>query len=119
MRSGIFKVSANGGQPVRVTKIDPSKQETTHRWARFLPDGKHFLYTVGSHGHYAESELNAIYAASLDDPTPKFILRASSQAIYAAGQLLYMRGSTLVAQPFEPGRLSVSGDATVVAEKVH
>jgi Tol biopolymer transport system component len=119
MRSAIFRVSSNGGTPVEVTKLDTSKQETTHRWARFLPDGKHFLYTVASHGHSAESELNAIYAASLDDPTPKLVLRATSQAIYSSGRLLYMRGGALIAQSFDPVRLAVSGEARVVAEDVH
>jgi hypothetical protein len=117
MQSAIFRVSANGGPTAQVTKLDPSKQETTHRWARFLPDGKHFLYTVASHGHSAESELNAIYVASLDDPTPKFILRATSQAIYAAGTFS-MRGGALVAQP------SILGGSwfpvrRVVADNVH
>jgi len=118
-QSAIVRVSANGGQPVPVTKLDPTKSETTHRWARFLPDGKHFLYTAGSAGHGAESELNAIYVASLDEPTPKLILRATSQAIYSDGHLLYMRGAELVAQPFDPDRLTTSGDVKVVAEGVH
>jgi Tol biopolymer transport system component len=117
--SPIFRISANGGRPLPVTKLDPSKQETTHRWARFLPDGEHFLYTVGSSGHYAESELNAIYVASLDDPTPKLILRASSQAIYSEGNLLYVRGDALVAQRFDPAQLVVSGEASVVADGLH
>jgi eukaryotic-like serine/threonine-protein kinase len=117
-RSGIFRISATGGTPVPVTKLDPSKSETTHRWVRFLPDGKHFLYTAAGHGQNVESELNAVYVASLDDPTPKLILRTSSQAIYAAGHLLYMRGGSLVAQPFDPGRLAVSGEARVVTESV-
>jgi Tol biopolymer transport system component len=117
-RSGILRISATGGSPVPVTKLDPSKSETTHRWVRFLPDGKHFLYTAAGHGQNVESELNAVYVASLDDPTPKLILRTSSQAIYAAGHLLYMRGGSLVAQPFDPGRLAVSGEARVVTESV-
>jgi Tol biopolymer transport system component len=118
MRSAIFRISANGGSPAEVTRLDPSKHESTHRWARFLPDGKHFLYTAASHGHSAESELNAVYASSIDDPTPKLIVRASSQAIYAAGHLLYVRNNALLAQPFDLGRLAVSGAAKVVADDV-
>ena len=117
--SGIFRVSANGGQPLPVTKLDAGKSETTHRWARFLPDGKHFLFTAGSQGHGTDSELIAIYVASLDEPAPKLILRASSQAIYAAGHLFYMLGGDLVAQPFDLGRLVITGDATSIAKSVH
>ena len=113
--SAIVRVSANGGQPQPVTKLDATRGETTHRWARFLPDGKHFLYTAGVVGQGTESELNVIYVASLDDPTPKLVLRASSQAIYSAGHLLYMRRGDLVAQPFDLRRLVTTGDAAVIA----
>ncbi len=40
---GIQSVSASGGLPVAVTKLDASRSETSHRWPYFLPDGRHFL----------------------------------------------------------------------------
>ena len=38
-----LQVSASGGTPTPLTKLDPSLH-TSHRWPFFLPDGKHFLY---------------------------------------------------------------------------
>src|SRR5438128_2827214 len=42
----LYRVSAAGGEPTPVTTLDKSRQETSHRWPYFLPDGRHFLYTV-------------------------------------------------------------------------
>src|SRR5262245_34575064 len=43
------RVSAGGGTPSPVTKVDTEKGESFHAWPFFLPDGKRFLYlAVGS-----------------------------------------------------------------------
>src|SRR5207244_3854828 len=45
--SPIFRVPAEGGTPVAVTHAAPVSnlsQVGSHRWPRFLPDGKHFVY---------------------------------------------------------------------------
>src|SRR5262249_26097888 len=39
--SELYRVSAEGGDPSRVTRLNPN--ERTHRWPHFMPDGKHFL----------------------------------------------------------------------------
>ena len=44
--SALYRVSASGGQPVAVTKLDASRHETYHRYPFFLPDGRHFLYVA-------------------------------------------------------------------------
>src|SRR5262249_12290967 len=43
---------------------------------------------------------------------------AGSNAIYAQGYLLFLREGTLMAQPFDPARLVVTGEAIPVAERV-
>ena len=42
----VFKVSAAGGDPVQVTKLDPGRGEVGHRYPVLLRDGKHFLYVA-------------------------------------------------------------------------
>ena len=39
-------MTASGGEPVILTKL-PST-ETAHYWPYFLPDGRHYLFTVRS-----------------------------------------------------------------------
>jgi hypothetical protein len=118
-REPIFHVSAIGGKPSSVTKFDASRRETTHRWPHFLPDGKHFLYFSGSHSTGTESELDAIFVGSLDaKERPKLLVNVRSKGIYASGHLLFVRQKTLLAQPFDAGKLRLTGEASPVAENV-
>jgi hypothetical protein len=74
----VHRVSAGGGAATPVTRLDESKGETTHRWATFLPDGRHFLYMAGTHAAGTGSEANAIYLASLRRETPSSDWRPGS-----------------------------------------
>jgi eukaryotic-like serine/threonine-protein kinase len=114
----IHRVSAGGGPSWPVTTLDAKSQETTHRWASFLPDGRHFLYMAGTHGSSAESELNAVYLADLESHERRLLLRARSNVVFASGYLVYERGSVLLAQAFDPARLRLSGDPLPVARGV-
>ncbi len=42
----LLRVSATGGEPTPVTTLDRSRQEFSHRFSTFLPDGHHFLYII-------------------------------------------------------------------------
>ena len=118
-REPIFRVSASGGSPIRVTTLDAARRETTHRWPFFLPDGKHFLYFSGSHQTGAESDLDAIFVGSLDTAErPKLLVHARSRAEYASGRILYVRQKTLFARVFDAGRLEWKGEPVPVAENV-
>jgi serine/threonine protein kinase len=112
----ISRVSANGGTPVAVTKLDPA-QHTSHRWPFFLPDGKHFLYAAINHDS-AKSEKDEVYFASVDGAENRPLLRSLSNAIYANGFILFARGNQLMAQKFDPASGKLSGDIQVVANGV-
>ena len=114
----IYRVPAAGGAATPVTKLDAIRNETTHRWATFLPDGKHFLYMAGSHATGTKSESNAIYLASLGSTERTLLLQARSNVSYASGYLLYMRERILLAQRFDAGRGRLTGDPVPVAEGV-
>jgi Tol biopolymer transport system component len=114
--SPLFKVSDKGGEATAVTKIDVSRGDDSHRHPRFLPDGKHFLYVARSAKGGPEG--NAVVAASLDGGAEKVLLRSPAAAVYASGNLLYLRESTLMARPFDSARLAFTGEAVPVAEKI-
>src|SRR5262249_10215335 len=44
--SPLFRVSAAGGSPVKLTELDGTRHETAHFAPWFLPDGNHFLYVA-------------------------------------------------------------------------
>jgi len=111
----ISRVSAVGGAATPVTMLDPSRKETNHLWPYFLPDGKHFLYSVLS----ATTENSGIFVGSLDSKEGKLLLRANSNPVYVPpGYLLFGREGTLMAQPFDAERLQLKGEAVPVVEGV-
>ncbi|MDQ6893316.1 MAG: protein kinase [Acidobacteriota bacterium] len=114
----VFRVAASGGPTRPATKLDLAHGETTHRWATFLPDGKHFLYMAGSHAAGTSSEINAIYLASLDSTDKTRILDARSNVFYASGFLFSMSKQILVAQRFDPKRGRLSGDSIPLVDGV-
>jgi Tol biopolymer transport system component len=117
-QSVINKVNAAGGTPEPVTAFDAARKETTHRWPFFLPDGKHFLYFAGRYGAGVDSEANSVKVGSLDGKSAKFVLNSPAGAQFSAGQLLFFRQGGLMAQPFDPGRLELSGSPRRIAESV-
>jgi len=117
--TALSRVPASGGAPTPATKLDAARAETTHRWATFLPDGKHFLYMAGSHGQGMKSESNAIYVGALGSDEKMLLLQARSNVAYASGYLLYMRERVLLAQPFDAGSRRFRGDPVPLAENVH
>src|ERR1035441_605714 len=119
--SSLFRVSASGGQPKRLTTLDASRGEVFHYWPQILPGGR-FLYFVRSH----KGENTGVYAASLANPNKSVQLMATdANALYAPGahnnrkgHLLWLRGSTLVAQDFDVDKLKLSGVPHPVADPV-
>ena len=114
--SGLFRVPADGGAPVQVTKLNEERWEGSHRWPQFLPDGRKFIYY--SRKPTGVEEGRSVIASSLDGGDARIILRADSNAVYASGHLLFMRETTLMAQPFRPDDLMLNGDAFPVADQV-
>jgi eukaryotic-like serine/threonine-protein kinase len=112
--SGIYHVPAAGGTPIQLTYVDASRNEIEHIWPYFLPDGRHFIYLSRN----AQPENSAIYVGSLDSKETKSLVQVHSSAVYAPpGYLLFVRETTLMAQPFDADRLELKGDAFPVAEQ--
>jgi Tol biopolymer transport system component len=59
-----------------------------------------------------------LYVGELGSLRAKPLMKSESMAVYASGHLLYMRDQTLMAQPFDPRRLDVTGEPAPVAEHV-
>ena len=57
-----------------------------------------------------------VFAGSIDSATRKQIVPARNAA-FASNNLLFVRGTTLIAQPFDPEGLRTTGDSVPVAER--
>ncbi len=110
--SGIFRVSAAGGEPRPVLELDKSRQETRQDFPQFLPDGRHFLYL-------SEGPKRGVYLASLDAAGTRILIPGGSAATYASpGFLIYPGQDTLLARPFDAAKLQFTGDGVPIAEHV-
>jgi eukaryotic-like serine/threonine-protein kinase len=106
---GLFQVPAAGGTPVR---IPTPEKESDYRQPQFLPDGKHVLVTANS--------AEGIFVVARDTGGVQSVLPNESLAQYAEpGYLLFLHGSTLMAQPFDVRTLRLSGTAHPMAEPVY
>jgi eukaryotic-like serine/threonine-protein kinase len=109
----IYRVPAGGGTPVPATRLDQSRQETEHIWPQFLPDGRHFLFVARS--RIPEFD-GVISAGSLDSEDVQRIVAADSHGAYAPPDfLLFIRGTTLLAQRFDPATFHLTGEAVPLA----
>jgi Tol biopolymer transport system component/tRNA A-37 threonylcarbamoyl transferase component Bud32 len=116
-RGPLRRVAASGGEPTDVTTVETSRGESYHALPVFLPDGRHFLYLRGG-----TPDIDGIYTGSLDSTPaqqPKERLIASGYgAEFADGHVFFMRDDTLSAQPFDTGKLRLTGEPVAVAEHV-
>jgi Tol biopolymer transport system component len=103
----LFRISANGGEATAVTRLDSTRNETAHRFPRFLPDGRHYLFSVlgGQAGRVT------IVASALGDTSRKAAFVADGGVAWSpSGHLLFTRNGVLSAQRFDPGSLRLSGE---------
>src|SRR6266852_693637 len=113
---GLSRVSASGGTVEQVTTLDPKKNEDSHRWPCFLPDGEHFVFLVRSGLTTGAAQL---YGSSLGSKDKTLIVDSGGRpGCTQPGYLLFVRGSNLMAQHFDQGRLQLSGDPTPVVEQL-
>jgi Tol biopolymer transport system component len=115
-QESLYSVSASGGDPVAVTRVDTTRH-TTHRWPEFMPDGKHFVY-VAAHHDISLSGHNGLYFGSLDGGEDKQILSTGATAVFANGYLLYLRENTLMAAKFDPEKGEFTGEPYAMADNV-
>ena len=111
----VRRVSAAGGACTEVTKPEGT---AGHAFPVFLPDGQHFVYVVGG----GEEAKRGLYLSALGDATSRRLLADQSSAIFAPpsssagpGHLVFLRESTLMAQPFDARTLQLAGDVFPVA----
>ena len=110
---GLYRVFAQGGTPALATKVSP--KEEAHRWPYFLPDGRHFVFL----GDAGTTEDHHIRVGTLDSQESEILFGAISRIVYSApGYLLYVNQGALVAVPFNPSSLKVTGEVATIEERI-
>jgi serine/threonine protein kinase len=109
---GILRITPQGGQPKELTKLEPP--DTWALAPQVLPGGKRFLFF----GYRSSNMSGEIRVGSLEGKPSVTLLTSDSAAIYALGYLLYLKGDTLVAQPFDASRAELTGPARPIIDRV-
>ena len=108
-------VSPSGGPLERLKEI--------YLWPHVLPGGEHLLYVRwdARAGRYRARVLRLADFSTMKDliETDSRVLYSPSATAPNTGYLLYVRGGTLLASPFDPRSLQVTGEAMPVAGKVY
>ncbi len=113
---GLSRVPASGGTPRPLAVLDPKKGERSHRWPEILPGGKAVLFAVGVGGSWDEAR---IVVQPVDTGDRRILVEGGSQPRYVpAGYIVYGRGGSLLAVPFDRQRLKVTGSPFQVVERV-
>jgi Tol biopolymer transport system component/DNA-binding winged helix-turn-helix (wHTH) protein len=110
-----YLVSPSGGPVERLNEI--------YLWPHMLPDGQHALYVRWD----VKAGRQRAHVLRLSDfSTTRDLMETDSRVLYSpsavtpgTGYLLYVRGGTLLAHPFDPRSLRVTGEAMPVANKVY
>jgi Tol biopolymer transport system component len=113
--SGLWRVPASGGPPLRVTT--PRGVAGTHRWPQVLAGGTGVLYT--SHTRLTGYEESELVIQPLPEGKPVVVLNgAYFGRVLSSGHLLYMQQGTLFAASFDASKMRVVGDPVAVLEDV-
>jgi Tol biopolymer transport system component len=112
---GLFRVSANGGSPERLTSLDKDRREFNHWYPQALPGGKAAIFNSFS------TPLGRSRIEAVEFETGKRTVLVDGAVFpryVASGHLLYGRDGAIFAVAFDPVQLRVLGTPVPVVEDV-
>ncbi|HEV2247462.1 MAG TPA: hypothetical protein VGW37_12480, partial [Terriglobia bacterium] len=109
------QVPESGGAPQSLTRLE--KGDASQRWPEFLPGGKAILFAAG------QTPLNftnaQVAVQSVGTGERRNLIQGGTHPRYAtSGHLVYEERGTLMAIPFDPRRLELTGATAPVAEGI-
>jgi serine/threonine protein kinase/dipeptidyl aminopeptidase/acylaminoacyl peptidase len=115
----LHQVRETGGETSPVTILDTAVGHVQHGQPFFLPDSRHFLYTAVGTKTGGAITPHGIYVSELGKPeSARILVEGATHPAYANGYLLFLQGSTLMAQPFDLERLQTTASATPLSQAV-
>jgi len=116
-KEGWYLLRPGESEPVKIREFDYDRNITPDKtWPHFLPDGRHILFIEAQGGS------GMLRITSLDDDTTLNLVPADSRAQFVpartggSGHLVFTRRGNIMAIPFDPITLQVSGKPTLLAE---
>ena len=110
--TGLFRVSAAGGEPEVLTTGEAPER---HYWPEFLPGGRAVLFTVGATADVS-GETSRIAVLDLDSMEQRVLIEGGTHPRYVSDYLVYSFEDTVRAVRFDADRLEVLSDPIPVLE---
>ena len=115
---GVFRISPGGGTPMALTALT-EKGERTRRWPQLLPGGGAVLFTVGTWTSTDNYDNATIEVMTIPGNQRRVLLTGASMARYvSSGHLVFGRGRSLFAVPFDLDTLTVTGTAVTMVQGI-
>ena len=114
---GVWRVSANGGTPEQLVRIEPTELPYG---PRMLPDRRSVLFSLVARasmvGQSTAWDTARVIVQSLDTGERKDIVRGGDARVAPTGHLLYAVDAVLFAAPFDLARREVTGGPVPVID---
>jgi len=109
----LMQIAAEGGAVTPATTLDVSRGEVGHRFPKFLPDGRHFVYASIP----AREGLHDSWITTLGGSDRKLVVSSDGVPAFAApNHLVYRRNKTLYIQNFDADAGHLSGEPRALVE---
>jgi serine/threonine-protein kinase len=111
---GLFEVSASGGVPRALTKLEGRGDVAAHRLPQILPGGRSILFTL-CRNLAGDSDV----AVLTESGEERVLVESAADGRYLpTGQLVFFREGVLHAAAFDLRRLALAGTAAPILEDV-
>jgi serine/threonine-protein kinase len=116
--TGLAHVSAEGGVPEVLTVLDSVAGEVSHRWPEISRDGRNVLFTARAADDRSFDEAR-IAALDLQTGQRRIVIEGGSYPRYVStGHILFTKGGSLLAVPFDPREARTTGSPIPLQEPV-
>ncbi len=110
---GLWRVAASGSEPEQLTAPDPSAGELNHSWPDHIPGAEAVVFT-SFRLPLSESRVEVF---DLSTRERRLLVPNAVYGRYAAsGHLLFVREGAVLAAPFDPQKLELTGPPVPVLE---
>lgn len=114
--SAVWRVNADGSDAEPLTEPLRLKEDMSHRWPVFLPDGNHFLFWAGNFTNAKDDRISGIYASSLDKRDRKLVMLGRSSFGLDSNHIYYADDDRhLIRQAFDTKTAALSGSPETIA----
>ncbi len=117
--ASLWRVNSDGTAASPLTEVIRTKDDATHRWPVFLPDGNHFLFWAGSFANAPDDRISGIYVSSLDKVERRLVVLCRSSFGFDSNNLFYVdEGGRLLSVAFDVSKARASTETHIVTNVV-